>query len=48
LGRWNWYLPRWLRWLPGVSLDEKSATSEPGAGDSPELTLRPTIDTELC
>ena len=22
LGRWNWYLPRWLQWLPHVSLDE--------------------------
>jgi uncharacterized membrane protein YdfJ with MMPL/SSD domain len=19
LGEWNWYLPRWLRWLPRVS-----------------------------
>jgi hypothetical protein len=18
LGDWNWYLPRWLEWLPGV------------------------------
>ncbi len=22
LGRWNWYLPKWLQWLPHVSLDE--------------------------
>ena len=22
LGRWNWYLPRWLDWLPRVALDE--------------------------
>jgi uncharacterized membrane protein YdfJ with MMPL/SSD domain len=21
LGEWNWYLPRWLRWLPRVSLE---------------------------
>jgi RND superfamily putative drug exporter len=21
LGEWNWYLPRWLRWLPHVSLE---------------------------
>ncbi len=25
LGRWNWYLPRWLQWLPHVSLDEGTA-----------------------
>jgi len=25
LGRWNWYLPRWLEWLPHVSLDERAA-----------------------
>jgi RND superfamily putative drug exporter len=21
LGRWNWYLPTWLRWLPRVQLE---------------------------
>jgi putative drug exporter of the RND superfamily len=21
LGDWNWYLPRWMRWLPDVSPD---------------------------
>lgn len=21
LGKWNWYLPRWLRWLPRIRLD---------------------------
>ena len=21
LGEWNWYLPRWLRWLPRVSIE---------------------------
>ena len=25
LGRWNWYLPKWLQWLPHVSLDEGTA-----------------------
>jgi len=23
LGRWNWYLPRWLDWLPRVQIEEK-------------------------
>jgi RND superfamily putative drug exporter len=27
LGRWNWYLPRWLQWLPRIS-----HTPEPAAG----------------
>ena len=31
LGRWNWYLPRWLEWLPHVSLDEGAAGD--GAAD---------------
>jgi RND superfamily putative drug exporter len=26
LGEWNWYLPRWLRWLPRVSLEAGRAT----------------------
>jgi putative drug exporter of the RND superfamily len=26
LGRANWYLPRWLRWLPNVSLGENPVT----------------------
>lgn|GEM_PF-1201198 len=28
LGRYNWYLPRWLRWLPETS----SSTPPPSAG----------------
>ncbi len=31
LGRWNWYLPRWLRWLPRIQIEadrRASATSE--------------------
>jgi RND superfamily putative drug exporter len=26
LGRWNWYLPRWLGWLPGMSRSGRSNT----------------------
>jgi RND superfamily putative drug exporter len=33
LRRWNWYLPRWLQWLPHVSLDEGAAAG--GAADLP-------------
>jgi hypothetical protein len=26
LGDWNWYLPRWLRWLPTLALDRPPVT----------------------
>jgi uncharacterized membrane protein YdfJ with MMPL/SSD domain len=29
LGDWNWYLPRWLRWLPRIKLDGATATPAP-------------------
>jgi uncharacterized membrane protein YdfJ with MMPL/SSD domain len=30
LSRWNWYLPRWLEWLPQLQLERpSSAVSEP-------------------
>jgi RND superfamily putative drug exporter len=32
LGDWNWYLPRWLRWLPRVKLE--------GAAGTPAAELR--------
>jgi RND superfamily putative drug exporter len=28
LGRWNWYLPRWLEWLPQVEVE--GAQAAPG------------------
>ncbi len=28
LGKYNWYLPRWLEWIPNVSLGEKHEHSE--------------------
>jgi len=27
LGEWNWYLPRWLQWLPRIDLPEERAGS---------------------
>ena len=29
LGRWNWYLPRWLSWLPGSALSRVRRTLRP-------------------
>jgi RND superfamily putative drug exporter len=31
LGEWNWYLPRWLEWLPRVDLESKPAEPRPQA-----------------
>jgi RND superfamily putative drug exporter len=25
LGDWNWYLPRWLEWLPRLELERSTA-----------------------
>jgi RND superfamily putative drug exporter len=39
LGEWNWYLPRWLDWLPRVKLEPepaKSAASVSGHGRTAE------------
>jgi len=33
LGARNWYLPRWLRWLPEVSVEGPSAPRAPTAGE---------------
>ena len=37
LGDWNWYLPRWLDWLPRVSLEE-AAEPAPAANPVPVST----------
>ena len=30
LGDWNWYLPRWLEWLPRLGPSDSEAPSKPG------------------
>ena len=33
LGKWNWYLPSWLEWLPKVQVDgEPIAEPQTGSG----------------
>ena len=34
LGEWNWYLPRWLEWLPRL----EGGTSEPAPHGEPAPT----------
>ena len=36
LGDWNWYLPRWLEWLPNVSVEGR----QPLAGEAPGTEVR--------
>jgi RND superfamily putative drug exporter len=31
LGRWNWYLPSWLSWLPDVHVEGAEPPREPAA-----------------
>ncbi len=33
LGRYNWYLPRWLQWLPNVSLGEQHIAAPVAVGE---------------
>ena len=40
LGEWNWYLPRWLQWLPGKAPEHRPG--EPPAPVAPAPTPRPT------
>lgn len=30
LGDWNWYLPRWLGWLPGHDAEPRAPARSPG------------------
>jgi hypothetical protein len=30
LGDWNWYLPRWLEWLPNVSIEGRKPEAVAG------------------
>ncbi len=37
LGDWNWYLPRWLEWLPRVTAETPAATTATAAGEQPPV-----------
>ena len=37
LGDWNWYLPKWLEWLPRApGLEPPSPQRGPGGAEAPE------------
>jgi RND superfamily putative drug exporter len=43
LGRWNWYLPRWLEWLPRLNVEpELPAPASPRSASAPQASRRST------
>jgi uncharacterized membrane protein YdfJ with MMPL/SSD domain len=44
LGDWNWYLPRWLDWLPRLEADDERPAREPARGRRPEAAPAPATD----
>ena len=42
LGDWNWYLPRWLEWLPNVSVEGHAGSPAPAGDEAPAGRRRPT------
>ena len=45
LGEWNWYLPRWLAWLPKIKLEGPARARTAGARSMNRL-LRPIVQPE--
>jgi RND superfamily putative drug exporter len=41
LGDWNWYLPRWLAWLPDFSVEGERPRPAPPAPSQPPRTREP-------
>jgi putative drug exporter of the RND superfamily len=35
LGDWNWYMPRWLEWLPNLSAEARPSDEEDTAPEAP-------------
>jgi RND superfamily putative drug exporter len=51
LGRWNWYLPSWLNWLPQVHVEGRAAAEPTTTATTkpPERSARPPVrDTALA
>jgi hypothetical protein len=44
LGDWNWYLPRWLEWLP--RLDSEGEPEERKRDRKPPTEAAPALDYE--
>jgi RND superfamily putative drug exporter len=37
LGDWNWYMPRWLEWIPSLTPEERSPANPYGRAIAPQL-----------
>jgi RND superfamily putative drug exporter len=50
LGKYNWYLPKWLEWIPNISLGEQAITAptreEPDVKETPLELASVEINTE--
>jgi uncharacterized membrane protein YdfJ with MMPL/SSD domain len=44
LGEWNWWLPRWLQWLPQVDLPDERASASRPVGPGPAVGAAPAGD----
>ena len=33
LGKWNWYLPSWLEWIPNVRFEPAELAAKPAPAD---------------
>jgi len=40
LGDWNWYLPRWLEWLPKMTFEPRDTMLERGCSGDAEVPMR--------
>jgi RND superfamily putative drug exporter len=38
LGKWNWYPPSWLGWLPKVNIEGHAHPPAPASGHRPALS----------
>ncbi len=43
LGDWNWYLPRWLEWLPRVGRRRRAAPGALGSSRAAQLVLQGSV-----
>jgi uncharacterized membrane protein YdfJ with MMPL/SSD domain len=46
LGDWNWYLPRWLQWLPRLNVEPELHTPSPGGVPAPETAYAAAVGAE--
>ena len=43
LGDWNWYLPRWLEWMPRLNVEAELHDDEPAATEIPTAPPAPAV-----